>query len=57
MAHFKEEVVVIKISKLYKDKDTQKDLLSNEILENIETIVQEMVGDGALVEMERLNSE
>lgn len=57
MAKFKEEVVVIKVSKLFKDKDTQTNLMPKELLENIETIIQEMVGESALVEMERLDSE
>jgi hypothetical protein len=57
MAKFQEEVLVIKISKLYRDSEDSKKSLSDDLVANIETIVQEMVGPGTLVESEVIQGE
>lgn len=57
MAKFQEEMLVIKISKLYRDNEDSKKSLSDELVANIETIVQEMVGPGTLVESEVIQGE
>lgn len=57
MAKFQEEVLVIKISKLYRDNEDAKKSLSYDLVANIETIVQEMVGPGTLVESEVIEGE
>lgn len=57
MAKFQEEVLVIKISKLYRDSEESKKSLSDDLVANIETIVQEMVGPGTLVESEVIQGE
>ena len=57
MAKFKEEVIVIKVSKLFKDKEEINLNLSDDLIANIEAIVQEMVGPGTLVESEVIQGE
>lgn len=57
MAKFKEEVIVIKVSKLFKDKEETNLNLSADLIANIEAIVQEMVGPGTLVESEVIQGE
>ncbi|MCX7592753.1 MAG: hypothetical protein N2235_03115 [Fischerella sp.] len=60
MAVIREEALVIKISRLFKNENqllsTESDL-SDTIIDNIETIVQELVGDGAIVEVEKISME
>jgi hypothetical protein len=54
MAKIHEEVVVIKLSRLIKESDT--DTLQNinsDNLSAIEAIVQELVGDSVVVEVEK----
>jgi hypothetical protein len=55
MAKIVEDVVVIKFSKLVKD-DTKESLtiLNNEVESAIEQVAQELVGDGVVVEVERV---
>ena len=57
MAKFKEEVIVIKVSKLFKDKEEAVIDISPDLITNIETIVQEMVGPGTLIESEVIQGE
>jgi hypothetical protein len=54
MAKIHEEIIVIKLSKLVKDSnpDTTEIRMSESLLENLEQIVQELVGDGVIVEVE-----
>jgi hypothetical protein len=51
MAKLQEEVLVIKVSKLLKDADAQDELLSEEVLQNLEAVMQQLVGAGALIEI------
>jgi hypothetical protein len=53
MAKIYEEVLVIKVSKLVADKESSpKTIISNDVVENIEAVVQELVGDSVIVETE-----
>lgn len=52
MAKIHEELVVIKLSRLY--KDTQQDiaiLAGDEVVASLEAVVQELVGTDAVVEI------
>ena len=51
MAKLQEEVLVVKVSKLLKDSDSQEELLSEETLQNLEAVLQQLVGSGALIEI------
>ena len=54
MAKIYEEVLVIKVSKLISDKESNpKTIISNDVVENIEAVVQELVGDSVIVETEK----
>ena len=55
MAQLQEEVVLLRLTKVVKNKDHEEDfsLANNEILYSIETIVQELLGESVIVEIER----
>jgi hypothetical protein len=53
MAKIKEEVVIIKLSKLVKNLDDIDQLTNDDFETNLEAIVQELVGDAIIVEIER----
>lgn len=54
MAKIKEDIIFIKLSKLIKDNDDQaSSLVGKDVTDNIEAIVQELVGDSVIVEVER----
>jgi hypothetical protein len=53
MAKLHEEVLVIKVSKLLKDNEDTKEIISNDILRSLESVVEELAGAGTLVEIER----
>ena len=54
MAKIHEEVVVIKLSKLVKDKDGDEQYLaSNDICEALQSVAEELLGSGVVVEVER----
>jgi hypothetical protein len=53
MAKLQEEVLVIKVSKLLKDSETTAEIVSNDVLQSLEAVVQELAGVGTLVEIER----
>ena len=50
MAKIHEEIIIVKISKLVKDGDTVQGV-GEEMSATIEAVVQEMVGDSAIVEV------
>ena len=52
MAKLHEEVVVIKVSKLVKDADIAPVLLTEEVTQSLEAVVQELAGAGTLVEVQ-----
>jgi hypothetical protein len=54
MAKIKEEIIVVKLSRLVRDSgggDTS--LTSDDFASNLETIVQELVGENTIVEVEK----
>jgi len=52
MAKIQEELIVIKLSKLHKDKNNQTPSLANDdIVASLETVVQELVGNDIIVEI------
>lgn len=56
MAKVHTEVLVIKMSKLVKDKEASNtELVTDDIKSNLETIVQELVGENVIVEIEEGN--
>lgn len=49
-----EEILVIKLGKLI--KETQKDsvqILTRDRIENIEAVIQELIGEGIVIEVEK----
>jgi hypothetical protein len=56
MARMIEEVVVIKVAKLVKDNDSADTILTSDIGTALEQVVQELVGEGVLVEIEQVGS-
>jgi hypothetical protein len=55
MAKIVEDVVVIKFSKLVKDShDEGSAIAGNDIQQALEQVAQELVGDGVVVEVERV---
>lgn len=51
MAKIVEEIIIIKLSKLVKDKNSGEKLADTKTINNIEQVVQELVGDGVVVEL------
>lgn len=53
MAKLHEEIVVIKLSKLVRDKETGTDsILDKETLSSLEEVVQQLAGASTLVEVQ-----
>ena len=54
MAKVQDAVIVIKVSKLLKDSvyDDAQDIINEDIIQSLEAVVQELVGQDALVEIE-----
>jgi hypothetical protein len=53
MAKIVEELVIIKLSKIVKDGAVEETTcVSEELLQTIETVAQELVGDAVVVEVE-----
>ena len=53
MAKMQTETVVITITKLLKDADSESQVLTNEVCESLEAVAQELAGAGAIVEVVR----
>ena len=55
MAKIHEEVVVIKLSKLVKEKDQDAAglIATNDICEALQSVAEELLGSGVVVEVER----
>jgi hypothetical protein len=53
MAKIQEEVLVIKVSKLLKDSDSESTVLTDEVTSSLEAVVAELAGAGALVEIQK----
>ena len=52
MAKIQEEVVVIKVSKLLKDSETESTVLTADVVASLEAVVQELAGANTLVEIQ-----
>jgi hypothetical protein len=56
MAKIYEEVIVIKLSKLFKDDDEVSSAIAgSEVQQALEQVAQELVGEGIIVEVERVS--
>jgi hypothetical protein len=53
MAKLHEEVIVVKVSKLLKDSESESTILDNDTITSIEAVVQELAGAGTLVEVQK----
>ncbi len=54
MAKIHEEVVVIKLSKLIKDKDSDEQYIAtNDVCDALQSVAEELLGSGVVVEVER----
>jgi len=52
MAKVHEQVLILKISKLVKDRDQENDtLVDSEFIANAESVLQELVGDSCIIEL------
>jgi hypothetical protein len=52
MAIVHEEIVIIKVSKLIKDPTQAPELITADTMLALEQVAQELIGDGAIVEVE-----
>jgi hypothetical protein len=55
MAKIVEEIIILRVSKLLKNKEDSSDVLlaNNEFLYSLEQVATELLGDGITVEIER----
>ena len=54
MAKIHEEVVVIKLSKLIREKDSDEQYIAtNDICDALQSVAEELLGSGIVVEVER----
>jgi translation initiation factor IF-2 len=53
MAKMQTETVVITVTKLLKDSDTESVILADDTVASLEAVVQELAGAGALVEIQK----
>lgn len=52
MAKIQEELIIIKLSKLHKDSQTQTiNLAGDDVVQGLEAVVQELVGSDVIVEV------
>lgn len=56
MAKIVETIFIVKASKLITDADTPVDVLSAEVVEQLQEVIQELAGAGAMIEIEHLKS-
>ena len=57
MAKIVEEIIILRVTKLLKNKEDTTDVLlaNNEFLYSLEQVATELLGDGTVVEIERGN--
>jgi hypothetical protein len=53
MAKIHEEIVVIKLSKLIKESDAATSVVSQDLVNALQDVAQELVGPGVVVEADR----
>lgn len=51
MAKLHEEIIVIKVSKLLKDAENTETIMSPEVVNSLEAVIQELAGSNILVEI------
>ncbi len=51
MAQINEEIIAIKISRIAKDGMELESVVNDEIVTTLESVAQELVGEGAIVEI------
>ena len=52
MAKLQEEVLVIKVSKMIRDNETESEILTADTVVSLEAVVQELAGANTLVEIQ-----
>lgn len=53
MAKILEEIITIKISKLVKNHEHHTELVSSDVMQTLEQVISELVGDTLIVEVGR----
>lgn len=53
MAQIHEEILIIKLSKLVKNSDGTESVITEEVVNSLEQVTQELVGSGIIVEVEK----
>ena len=51
MAQIKKDLIVIEVSQLVKHEDDAKSIINDELLTTLESVAQELVPEGAIVEV------
>lgn len=51
MAHLITQTIVIQVNKMVRDTDKTTEILSSEIITQLEAVVEELSGEGVLVEI------
>lgn len=51
MAKLQEEILVIKVSKLLRDSDTESRIISEDNVKELEAVIQQLTSDNVLVEI------
>jgi len=51
MAKLHEEIIVVKVSKLLKDNEPASPIMGAETMVSLEAVIQELAGQGVLVEI------
>lgn len=56
MAKIQQDIIVLKLSKIVKDKESDDFLIAdNEFLKSLEQVSQELLGESVVVEIERMD--
>jgi hypothetical protein len=56
MAKIQQDIVVLKVSKIVRDKESDDFLIADiEFLKSIEQVAQELLGESVVVEIERMD--
>jgi len=56
MAKIQQDVIVLKVSKIVKDKESDDFLIADsEFLKSLEQVAQELLGESVVVEIERID--
>ena len=57
MAKLKEDMLLIKISRLLNDKEQESELIDETVLEQLSVLFSELAGPKSIVEIEKLESD